>query len=131
MPWSETLYPWVIHCAIVSLLVLAIGSIVVLVCRRPARRAWLIELVLAGCLIAPWMAMIPGYPRLKLRWPQTLARRASFEVAHFSIDEGEAPWHLPGCSQAKSGSVGSAPSAEEGASPWLWCHNPCPDSSGS
>ena len=68
MPWSESLYPWLIHSAIVSLLVLAVGSGAVLLCRRPARRVRMIELTLAGCLIAPWLAMIPGYPRLGFGW---------------------------------------------------------------
>ncbi len=47
MPWSEALNPWLIHSAIASLLILAIGSGAVLLCRRPARRVWMIELILA------------------------------------------------------------------------------------
>ncbi len=68
MPWSEALYPWLIHSAIESLLVLAVGSSAVLLCRRPARRVWIIELTLAGCLVAPWLGTIPGYPRLGFGW---------------------------------------------------------------
>jgi hypothetical protein len=68
MPWNEALYLWLIHSAVVSLLVLAVGSGAVLLCRRPARRVWIIELTLAGCLVAPWLATIPDYPRLGLGW---------------------------------------------------------------
>jgi hypothetical protein len=68
MPWNEALYLWLIHSAIVSLLVLAVGSGAILLCRRPARRVWIIELTLAGCLVAPWLGTIPGYPRLGFGW---------------------------------------------------------------
>ncbi len=68
MPWSESVYLWLIHSAIVSLLVLAVGSGAILLCRRPARRVWIIELTLAGCLVAPWLDTIPGYPRLGFGW---------------------------------------------------------------
>jgi len=73
MLWNEALYVWLIHSAIVSLLVLAIGSGAILLSPRPARRVWIIELTLAGCLIAPWLGVIPGYPRLGVAW-QTVTR---------------------------------------------------------
>jgi len=60
MPWNEAICLWLIHSAIVSLLILAIGSVAVFLCRRPARRVWIIELTLAGCLVAPWLGTIPG-----------------------------------------------------------------------
>lgn len=69
MPWNESLYLWLIHSAIVSFLVLVVGTGAVLLCRRPARQVWIIELTLAGCLIAPWLGTIPGYPRLGFCWP--------------------------------------------------------------
>ena len=68
MPWSESLYWWLVYSALVSLVVLAIGSTAVLLCRQPARRLRIIELSLAGCLIAPLLGMIPGYPQLTIVW---------------------------------------------------------------
>ena len=35
--------------------ILLIGSGAVLIWRQPLWRVWIIELVLAGCLIAPWL----------------------------------------------------------------------------
>lgn len=69
MPWIDALYPWLIHSALMSLAVLAVGSMAVVLCRQPARRVRIIELSLAGCLVAPWLGMIPGYPQLAVgRW---------------------------------------------------------------
>ena len=68
MSWSESLYGWLVYSALVSLVVLAIGSGVALLCRQPTRRLRIIELTLAGCLIAPWLGMIPGYPQLAIGW---------------------------------------------------------------
>ena len=56
------------HSALLSLAVLALGSGAVLLCRQPARRLRIIELSLAGCLLAPLLGMIPGYPQLGIAW---------------------------------------------------------------
>ncbi len=66
MPWSESLYPWLGYSAVVSLAVLVLGCGGVLLCRQPARRLRIIELTLAGCLISPLLAIIPGYPHLSV-----------------------------------------------------------------
>ena len=68
MPWSESLFSWIVYSALASLAVLGIGSVAALLCRQPARRLRIIELSLAGCLIVPWLGMIPGYPRLAIAW---------------------------------------------------------------
>jgi beta-lactamase regulating signal transducer with metallopeptidase domain len=68
MPGSETLYGWLVDSALAGLAVLAFGTGAVLLCRQPARRLRIIELSLAGCLIAPWLGMIPGYPQLAIGW---------------------------------------------------------------
>ncbi len=68
MPWSESLYWWVVYSALLNLVVLALGSSAMLLCRQPIRRLRVIELTLAGCLVAPWLGMIPGYPQLAILW---------------------------------------------------------------
>ncbi len=68
MPWSESFYEWLAYSAFLSLAVLTLGSGAVLLCRQPARRLRIIELSLAGCLLAPLLGMIPGYPRLGIVW---------------------------------------------------------------
>ena len=68
MPWTESVYFWLVHSALVSLAVLLIGSGAVLLCRQPARRLRIIALTLAGCLVTSWLGLIPGYPRLEVGW---------------------------------------------------------------
>ncbi len=77
MPWTDTLYPWLIHSALVSLVVLAVGSVAAALCRQPARRVRIIELTLAGCLVAPCLGMIPWYPQFTVAWPQASPLDAS------------------------------------------------------
>jgi len=68
MPYDDILCSWLVRSALVSLTILLIGSGAVLIWRQPLRRVRIIELVLAGCLIAPWLGMIPGYPQLSVAW---------------------------------------------------------------
>jgi hypothetical protein len=79
MPWNESLYWWLAYSALVSLVVLAVGSGAALLCRQPARRLRIIELSLAGCLVAPLLGLVPGYPHMGIAWrragppqPQTI-----------------------------------------------------------
>ena len=57
-------YGWLVHSALMSLIVLLIGSGAVLLSGQPIRRLRIIELTLLGCLVAPWLGMVPGYPQL-------------------------------------------------------------------
>ena len=66
MSFEDILYFWLMRSALVTLANLAIGSGAILIWRQPLRRVRIIELVLAGCLIAPWLSLIPGYPQLSL-----------------------------------------------------------------
>jgi len=66
MPFDDILCSWLVRSALVSLTILLFGSGAVLIWRQPLRRVRIIELVLAGCLIAPWLGLIPGYPQLSL-----------------------------------------------------------------
>lgn len=63
---SDIFCSWLMRSALVSLAILVIGSGAVLIWRQPLRRVRIIELVLGGCLIAPWLGLIPGYPQLPL-----------------------------------------------------------------
>ncbi len=71
MPFNDILCSWLARSALVSLTILLIGSVAVLIWRQPLRRVRIIELVLAGCLIAPWLGMLPGYPQLSVVWWRT------------------------------------------------------------
>jgi len=73
MPSADILCSWLVRSALVSLTILLIGSGAVLIWRQPLRRVRIIELVLAGCLIAPWLGMIPGYPQLSVVKSQATA----------------------------------------------------------
>jgi beta-lactamase regulating signal transducer with metallopeptidase domain len=73
---SDALYPWLVHSALVSLVVLSLGGGAVLLWRQPARRVRIIELTLAGCLVVPWLGMVPGYPQLAVvRWDAAILDR--------------------------------------------------------
>lgn len=63
MSWGESLGAWLAGSALASLVVLAIGSGALLICRQPVRRLRIIELSLLGCLVVPWLGTIPGYPQ--------------------------------------------------------------------
>ena len=64
MPWTESVYFWLVHSALVSLAVLLIGSGAVLLCRQPARRLRIIALTLAGCLVTSWLRVDPRLPAI-------------------------------------------------------------------
>ena len=68
MPYIASIGPWLVYSALVSLVVLTLGSGAVLLCRQPTRRLRIIELTLVGCLISPWLVMIPGYPQWVVGW---------------------------------------------------------------
>jgi beta-lactamase regulating signal transducer with metallopeptidase domain len=61
---SASVWSWLVYSALVSLVVLTLGSGAMLLWRQPTRRLRIIELTLAGCLIAPWLSLIPGYPQV-------------------------------------------------------------------
>ena len=70
MQWHVFIYDWLMQASLSTLLVLLAGAVAVLCVRQPVRRIRLIELTLIGCLIVPWLGLIPGYPRLFVPgWP--------------------------------------------------------------
>jgi beta-lactamase regulating signal transducer with metallopeptidase domain len=69
LAWILSLADWLVHAAVISLPIFINGSLAVLCCRQPVRRIWLIELTLAGCLAAPWLGLIPGWPQWSVSWP--------------------------------------------------------------
>jgi beta-lactamase regulating signal transducer with metallopeptidase domain len=94
MPWTESVYSWLVHSALVSLAVLLIGSGAVLLCRQPTRRLRIIALTLAGCLGAPCLGLIPGYPHLAVGW-RPAATTGGDKVPMPSAGEIVAPAVLP------------------------------------
>jgi len=49
-------------------LVLGGGCLAARLCRQPVRRLRLIELTLLGCLVVPWLGLVPGLPQWSLGW---------------------------------------------------------------
>src|SRR5690242_18026757 len=72
MAWSMLVSRWLAQGALGGLIVLALGSIAVRLCRQPARRARLVVLILLGGMAVPWLGAIPGAPRWRaVSWPST------------------------------------------------------------
>ena len=69
MAWSESVFWWLAYSALLSFVILVLGSGAALLCRQPVRRLRIIELSLAACLLAPLLGMIPGYPQWGIAWP--------------------------------------------------------------
>ncbi|MEX0716449.1 MAG: M56 family metallopeptidase, partial [Planctomycetaceae bacterium] len=59
---SEALWPWLVQSTFVASILAVIGCVAVLLCRQPVQRLRLIELTLAGCLLAPLPGLLPGWP---------------------------------------------------------------------
>lgn len=87
MPCSESLYWSLVYSVLVSLVVLTVGSGVVLLYRQPARQLRIIELTLVGCLIVPWLGMIPGYPQLTVGWRHAVAPEQHGIIAPPSVGQ--------------------------------------------
>jgi beta-lactamase regulating signal transducer with metallopeptidase domain/protocatechuate 3,4-dioxygenase beta subunit len=81
---------WLAHAALSAFLLLAAGCLAVRLCRQPVRRLRWAELTLLGCLLAPWLSLVPGLPRYDLGWLET----ARTEPAVAESDES-APIGVP------------------------------------
>jgi beta-lactamase regulating signal transducer with metallopeptidase domain len=68
MAWQTGFLDWLAHAALGSFLLLAVGCLAVRLCRQPVRRLRLAELTLLGCLLAPWLNLVPGLPHYALGW---------------------------------------------------------------
>ncbi|MFN0050591.1 MAG: M56 family metallopeptidase, partial [Planctomycetales bacterium] len=65
LAWTfDRLFEW----AVVSSILLVLGSLAALCCRQPIRRMRVIEFTLASCLVAPLVSLAPGLPRWTLPW---------------------------------------------------------------
>jgi beta-lactamase regulating signal transducer with metallopeptidase domain/protocatechuate 3,4-dioxygenase beta subunit len=68
MAWHLGALTWLAHAAVGGSLFLAAGCLAVALCRQPVRRILLIELALAGALLVPWAAALPGLPHWSVGW---------------------------------------------------------------
>lgn len=68
MAWHISFLYWLAHAALSVFLLLAAGCVAMWLCRQPARRLRLAELALLGCLLAPWLHLVPGLPQYPLGW---------------------------------------------------------------
>ena len=75
MAWQMVVWHWLANAAVGSLVVLGIGGVAVWLCRQPVQRLRVIALTLAGCLILPWLSLLPALPHYSvgvLSSPQTV-----------------------------------------------------------
>jgi beta-lactamase regulating signal transducer with metallopeptidase domain/protocatechuate 3,4-dioxygenase beta subunit len=68
MMWHSGAFVWLIHAAVGGSLFLAAGCLAVVLCRQPVRRIRLIELTLAGAMLVPLLAVLPGLPHWPMGW---------------------------------------------------------------
>jgi beta-lactamase regulating signal transducer with metallopeptidase domain/5-hydroxyisourate hydrolase-like protein (transthyretin family) len=68
MTWQIDFFSWLVHAALSAFLLLAAGCLAVRLCRQPVRRLRLAELTLLGCLLVPWLNLVPGLPHYGLDW---------------------------------------------------------------
>lgn len=61
MASHDVLWSWLIRAAVLNALILVVGGLVVSRLREPVDRLRLIQWVLAGCLIAPWLPVVPAW----------------------------------------------------------------------
>jgi hypothetical protein len=66
MAWHTPFWYWLAQAALAGALILVGGCLAVRLCRQPARKLRLAELTLLGCLLAPWLAGLPGLPHWHL-----------------------------------------------------------------
>jgi beta-lactamase regulating signal transducer with metallopeptidase domain/protocatechuate 3,4-dioxygenase beta subunit len=57
---------WLVHSAVLTCLVLVAGSLVAVIIRQPAVRLRVIQWVLVGCLIAPWLPTLTSWNAISL-----------------------------------------------------------------
>jgi protocatechuate 3,4-dioxygenase beta subunit len=72
MAWQTYFLSWLAHAALSAFLLLAAGCLAVRLCRQPVRRLRWAELTLLGCLLTPWLGLVPGLPRYELGWLETV-----------------------------------------------------------
>jgi hypothetical protein len=68
MTWYVEFWRWLIHAAAGGLVFLAIGCLAIKLCREPVRRLRLAELTMLGCLLVPWLNLVPGLQQFTLGW---------------------------------------------------------------
>jgi beta-lactamase regulating signal transducer with metallopeptidase domain len=100
MLFHESAFGWLLYTALLSLVVLALGSGAMLLCRQPARRLRIIGLTLAGCLLAPFLGMTPGYPQLSIAW--LVPQRPTTTAPTTAAQPTDAPFILTGADRAPS-----------------------------
>lgn len=113
MPWNEFLYPWLVHSALASTAILILGSGAASLCREPVRRLRIIELTLIGCLIVPWLGMVPGYPQLAMgRWGNGMLTQQDISLPAFPQRAVVQPFPLSNAPLLTSDNSQSAPTVE-------------------
>jgi beta-lactamase regulating signal transducer with metallopeptidase domain/protocatechuate 3,4-dioxygenase beta subunit len=82
MAWHILFWNWLAHAAVGGFLVLCGGCLAAWLCRQPVRRLRMIELTLLGCLVVPWLGLLPGLPQWSLGW---LATAETFSSAALAV----------------------------------------------
>jgi beta-lactamase regulating signal transducer with metallopeptidase domain/protocatechuate 3,4-dioxygenase beta subunit len=81
MTWYIPIWTWLAHAAVGTLLVLAAGCLGAALSRQPVRKLRLLELTLAGCLLAPWLSLVSGLPQWSLGWLESTEQPDSSAAA--------------------------------------------------
>jgi beta-lactamase regulating signal transducer with metallopeptidase domain/protocatechuate 3,4-dioxygenase beta subunit len=89
MAWY--LWNWLAHAALAGFVVLSGGCLAAWLYREPVRRLRLLELTLLGCLIAPWVALVPALPHWSLGLLTAPARGADSAAPQSRGVAAEAP----------------------------------------
>jgi hypothetical protein len=109
MVWHINFLHWLAHAALSAFLLLAVGCLAVRLCRQAVRRLRLAELTLLGCLLAPWLYLLPGLPHYALGWLETT--RAEPAVSAPEVDQSAPSLGAPE-------PPGPAPSLDSAVSEW-------------
>lgn len=64
MAWYVAIYDAVVHSAVAGFVLLGLATAALATIRQPARRIRVIEMTLVALLALPFLALIPGYPRV-------------------------------------------------------------------
>ena len=123
MTITDFLFSWLVRSAFLGLLILLVGSGAVLTFRQPVRRLRIIELVLWASLLAPFLGMVPGYPRLSVVALRSVATKPPESSLPPAIDPitGPTSFHAAdrGARPVLGNNSADAPIHALNARPWI------------
>jgi beta-lactamase regulating signal transducer with metallopeptidase domain/protocatechuate 3,4-dioxygenase beta subunit len=121
MAWHIPIWYWLAHSALGGLLLLAGGCAVARLCQQPVRRLRVLELTLLGCLLVPWLHLVPGLPQWSLGWltPAPTANLSTPPVEEAVVRSGRQEQIQPSPVEARSREEGDPTRSVTGMHPQL------------